>query len=68
MSTENAIQIHVTSRRALEEKLEAAVKRLQTAAMQTRTRGILVTRHQPGAYTARLSDEVPFGITLERLS
>jgi hypothetical protein len=61
------VDIHVTSRRALEEDLEAAVKHLQTAAMRTRTQGILITRHRPGTYTARLSEEVPFGVTMERI-
>ncbi|MCY1376155.1 hypothetical protein D9M69_636260 [compost metagenome] len=63
---EDAIRIHATSRRALDEKLEDAVKQLQAVAMRSRTRGILVTRHGPGTYTATLSDQVPFGITMER--
>lgn len=64
---DDAIRIHVTSRRALDEKLEVAVKQLQAVAMRTRTHGILVTRHEPGAYTAALSGQVPFGITMERI-
>ncbi|GAA1786088.1 hypothetical protein GCM10009712_36890 [Pseudarthrobacter sulfonivorans] len=64
---DGAIRIHVTSRRALDEKLEVAVKQLQAVAMRTRTHGILVTRHEPGAYTAALSNQVPFGITMERI-
>ncbi|MDP9695879.1 UNVERIFIED_ORG: hypothetical protein J2X79_003456 [Arthrobacter globiformis] len=35
--------------------------------MRTRTHGILVMRHEPGAYTAKLSDQVPIGITMERI-
>jgi hypothetical protein len=62
---DDAIRIHVTSRR-LDEKLEVAVKQLQAVAMRTRTHGILVTRHGPGEYTATLSDQVPFGTTMER--
>ena len=59
------IDIHVTSRHALDEHLEAAVKDLQELAMLTGAHGILVTRHRPGNYTAALSDQVPFGMTRE---
>ena len=64
---DDAIHIHVTSRRARDEQLEVAVKQLQAVAMRTGTHGILVTRHEPGAYTARLSEQVPFGVTMERI-
>lgn len=60
-----AIDIHVTSRQVLEERLEAAVKHLQEAAMLTGAYGILVTRNKPGSYTVALSDQVPFGVTRE---
>lgn len=59
------IDIHATTRQTLDDELEAAVRDLQKEALQTRTRGILITRHQPGHYTAELSDQVPFGITRE---
>ena len=61
----DSIDIHVTSRRALDERLEAAVKNLQERAMLKGTHGILVARNKPGHYTAALSDQVPFGITRE---
>jgi len=67
MFVDEPIRIHVTSRRALDEELEAAVKQLQAVAMRTRGHGILVVRHEPGAYSARLSNKVPFGITMERI-
>lgn len=66
-ATVAAIIIHATSRHVLEERLDAAVKNLQEAAMLTGTPGILVTRHSPVRYTAALSNEVPFGITRELL-
>lgn len=66
MSDVDTIHINVTSARTLDEELDVAVEQLQTAAMRTRQHGILVTRDHPGAYTARLSEQVPFGITLER--
>ena len=61
----DSIDIRVTSRHALDEHLEAAVKERQDLAMLTGTHGILVTRHRPGNYTAALSDRVPFGMTRE---
>lgn len=59
------IEIQVKSRHALDDRLEAAVQALQEAALRSRTCGILITRHQPGHYTAELSSQVPFGITRE---
>ena len=64
-STAKTIDIHVDDRQILDERLDAAVKDLQEAAMLTGTHGIMVTRNRPGSYTATLSDEVPFGMTRE---
>lgn len=60
-----SIDIRVTSRRALDERLDEAVKKLQDLAILTGTHGILVARNRPGHYTAELSDQVPFGLTRE---
>jgi hypothetical protein len=62
------IDIEVASRYLLDEELDAAVQRLQEAALPAGTHGILVTRVGPGRYTAALSDQVPFGMTRELLS
>jgi hypothetical protein len=64
-STTNTIDIQVDDRKILDERLDAAVKRLQEAAILTGTHGIMVTRNKPGSYTATLSDQVPFGMTRE---
>jgi hypothetical protein len=64
-STTQTIDIHVDNRKVLDERLDAAVKCLQEAAMLTGTHGIIVRRNRPGSYTATLSDEVPFGMTRE---
>jgi hypothetical protein len=64
-STTNTIDIEVDDRQILDERLDAAVKCLQEAAMVTGTHGIMVTRNRPGSYTATLSDRVPFGMTRE---
>lgn len=61
----SSIDIHVTTRRALDERLDAAVKELQDLAILTGKHGILVVRNRPGHYTAELSDQVPFGLTRE---
>lgn len=61
----DSIDIHVTNRRALDERLDEAVKILQELAIRTRSHGILIARNKPGHYTAALSDQVPFGITRE---
>lgn len=59
------INIQVNSRQDLDDRLEAAVRDLQEAALYAGTCGILITRHFPGEYTAELSDQVPFGMTRE---
>ena len=59
------IEIQVDSGRLLDERINDAVLGLQRLAMLTGTRGILLTRHEPGHYTAALSDQVPFGMTRE---
>jgi hypothetical protein len=59
------IEIRVDSRRLLDDRLNEAVLGLQRLAMLAGTHGILLTRHQPGHYTAALSDQVPFGMTRE---
>lgn len=59
------IDIKVDNRGVLDERLSEAVQGLQEIAMTGGTHGILITRHEPGHYTAALSDQVPFGMTRE---
>ncbi len=61
----NSIEIKVDNRGALDDRLTAAVQGLQEIAMTGGTHGILITRLEPGHYTAALSDQVPFGMTRE---
>jgi hypothetical protein len=63
-----AINVRAATRKDRDERLEAAVKKLQEAAMTHGKHGILVTRHEPGVYTVALSEDVPFGITREAAS
>ncbi|WP_427006034.1 hypothetical protein [Pseudarthrobacter sp. H2] len=65
MTTIERIDIRVTSRRLLDERLQAAVRHLQEIAVLTGTHGILITRNGPGNFTAELSEHVPFGMTRE---
>ncbi len=62
-----SIKIQVENRHVLDERLNEAVRDLQQLAMAAGTHGILITRHEPGHYTAALSDQVPFGTTREQI-
>jgi hypothetical protein len=47
----------------MDERLNAAVEELKGLALQCRTGGILVTRHESGRFTVAISDTAPFGYT-----
>jgi len=64
-STE-AIDVIADNTRVVEARLDAAVLDLQSMATRTGTRGIMVTRLNPGHYIVALCDEVPFGQTHEQ--
>lgn len=57
--------ITVNTRRELDAVLDGAMDLLKSAAM-TKQVGISVTRLAAGRYEARLNDNVPRGVTLER--
>jgi hypothetical protein len=65
MTTIGRIDIRVTCRHVLDERLETAVRDLQEIAVLSGTHGILITRNGPGNFTAELSEHVPFGMTRE---
>ena len=60
------IEVIADSTRLVEARLDAAVLDLQSVASRTGTRGIMVTRLNPGHFIVALSDEVPYGRTHER--
>lgn len=62
--------IHLTFDTAEEvhDGLDSAVKELIEAAVEDGNCGILVTRHEPGAYTVALDESVPFGETYEDIA
>lgn len=64
-ATEEYVDVRVTSAVEMEDRLNSAVQELQVIATRTRTRGILVTRLNPGHFRVSLSDRVPFGLTRE---
>ncbi|GAA3312887.1 hypothetical protein [Arthrobacter ramosus] len=66
-SSENSITLTVQKRAELEQRLDNAVgKRLENA--KTRKQGMLVTRSSPETFTVSLSEKVPYGTTMEKLS
>lgn len=60
-------QISAGSRAEADHLLNAVVEELQLLACQDGACGILVTKTGPGQFTVELSDDVPFGITEERI-
>jgi hypothetical protein len=64
----SAINVRATTPEDRDERLEAAMNKLQQAAVIHGRQGILVTRHEPGSYTVALSEDVPFGLTREAAS
>jgi hypothetical protein len=61
----DCLVVAVQTRRELDAALDEAVHLLKPAAMAERV-GISVTRLAAGRYEARLSSNVPRGVTLER--
>lgn len=64
-ATAEHIEVRVNSAGEVEDRLNSAVKDLQVIATRSGTRGILVTRLNPGHFSVSLSDQVPFGLTRE---
>jgi hypothetical protein len=65
-ATAEHVDVRVDSARQIEERLNAAVRDLQPLAASAR-QGILVTRLNPGHYSISLSEDVPVGLTRERI-
>jgi hypothetical protein len=57
--------ITATDRASLDRQLDEAVDAAITRAIREGRPGILVTRHAHDSFTVALSDDVPFGQTLE---
>lgn len=66
-SSENSITLTIQRRAELEQRLDDAVgKLLKNAKM--RKQGMLVTRSSPETFTVSLSERVPYGTTMEKMS
>ncbi|GAB5078370.1 hypothetical protein [Arthrobacter sp. AD-310] len=65
MGTPHRLTIKATTRSEADDKLNASIYQLQAMTQESPFRGILVTRHGPGHFTAELSDLVPYGETWE---
>ncbi|MFE4229217.1 hypothetical protein ACFRJ8_15160 [Arthrobacter sp. NPDC056886] len=59
------VAITATDRASLDRQLDEAVDAAITRAIREGRQGILVTRHAHDSFTVALSDDVPFGQTLE---
>jgi hypothetical protein len=65
MGTAHCLTILATTRSEVDDKLNASIHQLRALAQENPARGILVTRHGPGHFTAELSGQVPYGETWE---
>lgn len=66
-SSENSITLTIQRRAELEHRLGTALgKLLQNAKL--RKQGMLVTRSGPETFTLSLSEKVPYGTTMEKMS
>jgi hypothetical protein len=55
-----------SSRQKFESQLDAAVRDGMNEALKIKSQGLLITRHNHTTVSVELSQEVPFGITIER--
>lgn len=62
-----SINVIISQRCELEQQLDTAVASLLEPAKAT-NQGVLVTRLGPRSFTVSLSEEVPYGMTLENAS
>lgn len=66
-SSENSITLTIQRRAELEHRLDDAVGKLLKGA-KLRKQGMLVTRSSPETFTVSLSEKVPYGMTIEKMS
>ncbi|MCW2763711.1 MAG: hypothetical protein JWR85_3912 [Marmoricola sp.] len=66
-SPEKSITLTISQRSELEHRLDAAVAELLGPAKKL-SQGVLVTRLGPASFTVCLSEQVPYGTTVERVA
>jgi hypothetical protein len=64
--TEFGLTVTASNRHTMDLELDSAVAKVREQAALDGRQGILVTRHAPDFFTVALSDEVPYGVTVER--
>lgn len=65
-STLYRVTVTASCRQELESQLDRAINNGITKALNSKSQGIVLTRHNYTTFTVELSHEVPFGTTLER--
>ncbi|MEC5190220.1 MULTISPECIES: hypothetical protein [unclassified Arthrobacter] len=60
------LQVTATDRVSMDSMLGRAEQRLRDRAIKLRRGGILITRESMSSFLLEISDEVPFGLTVER--
>lgn len=70
MTSDNTFSttLTITDRASMDQQLDAAVAAALARALISKSHGILVTRHSQEKFTVALSEAVPYGETMERLS
>lgn len=63
---EAVLQVTATDRVSMDSMLGQAEQRLRDRAIKVRRGGILITRESMSSFSLEISDEVPFGYTVER--
>ncbi|MDI3243418.1 hypothetical protein [Arthrobacter sp. AL08] len=60
------LQVTATARVSMDSALDRAEQTLRDRALKLRRGGILITRETVSSFSLEISDEVPFGLTVER--
>ncbi len=65
---DTVLKITATDRASMDTKLAQAELALREEAIRTRRGGILITRETCSSFSLQISEQVPFGLTRERMS
>lgn len=65
-TSELVMTVMVETRSTMDRQLAEAVDIARAKAMDDGSKGIVITRHNSNVFTMTLSDDVPFGLTIEQ--
>lgn len=65
-TSELLFRVVVETRATMDRQLAEAEEAARAKALDYGSRGILIVRHNANLFTVALSDEVPFGLTVEQ--